>query len=93
MDDRGRGGDGTVHVRLDDDQPEPWLAVAETTAELKGVDATDLSPIYRCVDHLLERVFSTPPDPEANVEIGFDYEGYRVTVRQDGFVTFDPRDG
>lgn len=90
MDISGADDDATVRADFDTDEPEPGLAVAEAVAELKGVDPTELSAIYDCIDNVLDHVFSEPPAPDANVEIAFTYEGYRVTIRQDGTATFVP---
>lgn len=84
--------DGAAHVQFDTEESDPGLAVAEATAELKGVDATELTAIYDCIDHVVEHLFSDPPADEANVTVGFDYEGYRITIQQDGSATFEPQD-
>jgi hypothetical protein len=89
MEIRGTSTDGAVSVQFDTDVEEPALAVAEAVGELKGVDATELTPIYDCIDHLVDHLFTNPPDPAANAELSFDYEGYRITVRQDGHATFE----
>jgi len=33
-------------------------------------------------------VFDEPPEPEAQVEMTFGYEGYRITVEQNGDAQF-----
>lgn len=38
-------------------------------------------------DHA-DEIFSNPPAPEAQIRITFSYEGYRVTVEQDGTAKF-----
>ena len=80
--------DEIVHRRLDTARREPVVQVAEVVAELDDCAATDLTPTYERLDHLLENVFSDPPAPEAQVRITFTYEGYRVTVEQDGSAQF-----
>ena len=87
---RGKGDDGTVRVQFDTDNAEPALAVAEAVAEIDGREPTELTTIWNCIDHVVDHVFSDPPDPEANIEISFDYEGYRVTLQQDGEAVFVP---
>lgn len=87
---RGKRGDGAVTVQFDADIAEPGLAIAEAVAEIEGREPTDLAAIYGCIDHVVDHIYSDPPAPEANVEVSFDYEGYRVTVRQDGEATFEP---
>lgn len=91
-----RGSDDesdAVRVEFDTDDPEPSLSVVEAVAEIEDVDETDLATVYDCIDHVLDHVFSTPPDPEARVAVSFDYEGYRVTVHQDGSARFVPKSG
>ena len=92
MDIRGMEDDGVAHVRFDTEESDPGLAVAEATAALKDVDTTELAAIYDCIDHVVDQLFSDPPDDDANVTVSFDYEGYRVTVQQDGSATFEPHD-
>lgn len=86
-------GSGVVRVNLDTEAPEPVLSVVDAVAEIEGANATDLAPIYDCIDHVIDGIFSNPPAPEADVEVSFDYEGYRVTVHQDGTATFVQRSG
>lgn len=76
-----------VRRKLDTSREAPATGVAETVAELEDEDYTELSPLYDCIDHVLDDLFSTPPAPEAQVEISFDYAGYRITVEQTGDVT------
>lgn len=77
-----------VNRQLDRDAENPGTEVAEAVAELEGRDATELTTIYGCIDGVLDHVFSDPPSPEAQLEVEFSYEGYRITVRQDGSATF-----
>lgn len=77
-----------VHERLDVDRQEPAVQVAEIVASLDGKDQTELSPVYDQIDHVLTHIFSNPPDPGAQVEISFTYEGYRITVEQNGRARF-----
>jgi hypothetical protein len=37
---------------------------------------------------MLDVVFENPPAPEAQVEVTFSYEGYRITVEQNGRARF-----
>lgn len=71
-----------------DDANAPAIDVAEIVAELEGRDATDISALYDTVDHLVEHLFSTPPPLEAQCMLEFTYEGYRITLTQDGHATF-----
>ena len=86
----GRHGDDTVHVTFDTDQSDPALDIVDTVAELEGVDPTELSSIYDCIDHVVDHVFSNPPAPDAHVQVSFSYEGYRITLEQDGTAVFNP---
>ncbi|AGB38434.1 HalOD1 output domain-containing protein [Natronococcus occultus] len=89
MPDRPRGEDGDVVYRtFDVDEADPNVSVARTVAELEDVDTNDLPPLYDCIDHVLEHIFSDPPAPAAETEITFSYEGYRITVEQDGSAVF-----
>ena len=76
-----------VERRLDTDG-EPATAVVEAVAELRGVDPTELDSIYGCIDHVLDHIFSNPPVPDAAVSVTFSYEGFRITVDQDGTARF-----
>jgi hypothetical protein len=84
----GSPEDDVVVRQLDTDADDPALAVAEIVAELEGTDAARLQPTYDQLDHVLDHVFSTPPRPEAEIEISFTYEGYRITVEQNGRAEF-----
>lgn len=54
---------------------------------------TELSTMYDCVDGILDDLFSDPPSPSAKMMIEFSYEGYRITVEQDGLVEFVRTEG
>jgi hypothetical protein len=89
MPDRPRNSDRNVVRRtFDIDEADPNVSVARTVAELEGTDTEELTPLYDCIDHVLEHIFSNPPIPAAKTEISFSYEGYRITVEQDGSATF-----
>lgn len=80
--------DEIIHRELETDRQEPVAQVVEIVADLEGEDQEKLTPGYTQVDHILEHVFSNPPIPEAQVEITFSYEGYRITVEQSGSARF-----
>lgn len=90
MEIRGRSGEEVIHVRFDTDEIDPSLSVAEAVAELEGTDPTELGTIYDAIDHVIDNIFSDPPSPDADVEVAFTYEGYRITVHQNGDATFVP---
>ncbi|QLG63597.1 HalOD1 output domain-containing protein [Halorarum salinum] len=77
-----------VRRELERDGANPAVQVSEVIAELEGKEVDELEAIYDCIDHVLDRVFSDPPRPGADVEVAFSYEGYRVSVEQDGSATF-----
>jgi hypothetical protein len=77
-----------VHRTLETDREQPVVQIAEVVAELEGKSHEQLTTTYEHLDHVLEYVFTTPPVPEAQVEITFSYEGYRITVEQDGSAQF-----
>ena len=78
--------------RLDTDAGNPAVQVAEVVAELKGTEPDQLESTYDQIDHVLDHIFSNPPSPDADVVVAFTYEGYRVTVAQDGMAEFEPVD-
>jgi len=77
-----------AHWEFDTHQPEPSVDVAQAVAELEGKESTDLSAVYDTIDHMIEALFSEPPAPEAQAVLEFSYEGYRITLNQDGYATF-----
>ena len=80
--------DSIIHRTLDTEQSEPVVQVAEIIASLEGKDVDELTTTYEKLDHLLTNVFNEPPEPEAQVKVTFSYEGYRITVEQDGSAQF-----
>ena len=83
-----RGEDEIVYRELDTDREYPAVQIAEIVAELEGRNVGDLTSTYDCVDHVLENVLSEPPSPEAQLQVTFSYEGYRITVEHDGSAAF-----
>lgn len=85
------GRDGTsdgevIHTELDTDADRPAIELAKVIADSEGVAHTDLTTMYSVVDDMLVHLFENPPSPEAQMEVTFSYEGYRVTVEQNGRV-------
>lgn len=64
------------------------MDVANVVAELEANDTDDLTPLYDTINHVIDNVFSDPPSPDAQIEISFTYEGYRITVNQGRTATF-----
>jgi len=80
--------DAAIRRQLDTGHPEPAMAVVEALADIEDRAVTDYTPTYDCIDHVLDGIFSNPPAPEAAIRIEFSYEGYRITVEQDGSAEF-----
>lgn len=76
--------DKIIHREIDTDAKEPGVKLAETVADIEGKDTNELSAIYERVDGVLNKIFSNPPSSEAQLEIQFSYESYRITVEQNG---------
>ncbi|WP_276301801.1 HalOD1 output domain-containing protein [Halorussus lipolyticus] len=85
--------DFIVHRELfEGDEPdatdEPEIDIAKIVADLEGKEATDISSLYDTIDHVVEHLYSNPPPIEAQAELEFTYEGYRIELSQDGRATF-----
>lgn len=77
-----------VHRTLDTERIEPAEQVAEIIASLDNRKIEDVTTAYEQIDHVLTHIFSNPPDPDAQIEVTFTYDGYRVTVEQNGTARF-----
>lgn len=77
-----------LHRQLDPDGESPETQILEALAEIEQTDVTDLPPLWYCVDGMLEHLFSTPPGPEAQMTVEFSYSTYRITIEQDGYISF-----
>ncbi|WP_262176432.1 HalOD1 output domain-containing protein [Haloarcula laminariae] len=69
---------------FEDDTKDPTTELVTAVAELKGVEQDTLNPLYNWADHLIEHLYSTPPPAEAQGVVEFSYEGFRITLYQDG---------
>lgn len=69
---------------FDDDTEEPAMELVNLIAEHKGVEQDELNPVYNWADHLIEHLYGSPPPAEAQATVEFSYEGYRITLYQDG---------
>jgi len=74
--------------RQPSDTENPEIDLAETVADLEGKEATDIASLYETIDHVVERLYSNPPPIEAQAQLEFTYEGYRIELSQDGKATF-----
>lgn len=78
----------TVVKQIDTNTEDPGLEIAKAVMEIESKDVDEVSPIYDAMDGLLDDIFENPPPPNSSVVISFTYEGYRVTLHQDGTATF-----
>jgi hypothetical protein len=81
-------GNDMVRRQLDTDVEKPAVQIVRTLADVEDRDPTEYTDIWGCADGVLGHLFSNPPAPEANMQITFDYEGYRISVDQFGDVAF-----
>jgi len=77
-----------IHRDLDTDAEEPAAEVVRVVADLEGEDPSAISNMWECTDDVLDHLFSNPPSPEAQMQIEFSYEEYRITVEQNGSARF-----
>jgi hypothetical protein len=80
--------DEILHRTLDTDGTEPAIQIARHIAEFTNEEPEELESTWGQFDHIIDEVFSTPPVDEAQVQVTFTYEGYRITVEQDGHAKF-----
>lgn len=86
----GSGDAYTFHYPTDDDD-QPLLAIVESVAWVKGVDARELEPLHHVidVDTLNALVGGSRPEfnraaaKDAELTVTFRYEGCLVTVTSD----------
>lgn len=77
---------------FEDRSKEPTAELVTTVADLKGVEQDELDPLYNWADHLIEHLYSSPPPAEAQGVVEFSYEGFRITLYQDGHAVIMGRD-
>lgn len=70
------------------DADDPQIDIARIVANLEGEEATDIGSLYDTIDHVVEHLYSNPPPIEAQAELEFTFEGYRIKLSQDGQATF-----
>ncbi|SEO19079.1 hypothetical protein SAMN05216388_100969 [Halorientalis persicus] len=73
---------------FDKAEQSPVQELVTIVAELKGVEQDELDPLYSWVDGLIDSLYSSPPPAEAQGMVEFTYEGYRITLYQDGRAIF-----
>jgi hypothetical protein len=77
-----------VHRKLEVDGAEPATQIAEHVATLSDCDVESLASTWETFGHVVDDLFEEPPAPRAQVQVTFTYEGYRITVDQNGHATF-----
>jgi len=77
-----------ISRELDTDEDEPATQIALAVADIEGKDVDELGSMYETIDHLVDNLFSDPPSQAAEVEVSFNYEGYRIHVDQSGTAEF-----
>ena len=70
----------------------PSTAVVTAVADARGVDVTDLRPLYDAVDAEALNTLLGASAEEALLEVSFEYEGFTVTLRPDGRIELVERD-
>ncbi|HMB49783.1 MAG TPA: HalOD1 output domain-containing protein [Natronoarchaeum rubrum] len=84
---------GTYHVEYDWRDAMPLsMIVVMIVADLEGVGATELDPLYDYLDpELLDRLFSPQEDGRlAAGEVSFTYHDYEITVFRHGHIGVTP---
>ncbi|PSP64306.1 hypothetical protein BRC76_01855 [Halobacteriales archaeon QH_8_67_36] len=69
---------------FENDNQEPTMELVALIAEHKGVEQDELDPLYNWADHLIDSLYSSPPPAASQGIVKFSYEGYRITLYQDG---------
>lgn len=77
-----------VHRELRTDQDNPSAEIAEIVAELKGTEMEQLPTAYEVLNDILSHLFQNPPASEAQAQITFSYDEFRITVEQNGEAKF-----
>jgi len=77
-----------VHRTFDPADCSPEFDVVEAVADLENTEPDELPPLYTRIDNVIRNIFSEPPEPEAQVQVVFNYAGYRITIAQDGSAEF-----
>lgn len=79
----------SVHTTsITEGSANPQMQFIREIANLKGVEETELGSLYPTIDDMVERLYSDPPSSLAQTELTFVYEGFRITLYQDGTAVF-----
>jgi len=81
----------SISRELDTDADEPATQIVLAVADIEGKDVDELGSMYETIDHVVDNLFSNPPSQGADVEVSFNYEGYRIHVDQGGTAEFMKR--
>ena len=79
-----------IHRNVDTSRKDLGVEIAEIIADLEETNPECLTPIWDCIGNVLEPLSSMPASPDAQLLISFSYEGYRISVDQDGEVLLVP---
>lgn len=81
---------GIVVTRIEPDPQTAEFDFLDLVSRLEGRPVEELPLLYNELDHLIERLFGTPPSLDAQVEVAFSYAGYRITINRKGDVKLIP---
>lgn len=79
-----------VHEKIDLSRSDPEVDLVEGIADLEETTPEELSPIWDCVGNMLESLSSVPSSSGAQLTLSFSYEGYRISVNQNGEALLTP---
>ncbi|WP_227134539.1 HalOD1 output domain-containing protein [Halorubellus salinus] len=82
--------DRIVHRELDVDGREPATQIAEHVASLSECEVESLESTWDTFGHVIDTIFEDPPSADAHVQVTVTYEGYRITIEQNGHAKFVP---
>jgi hypothetical protein len=63
---------------------EPSIELINIIADIKDIQHEQMDPLYTWADGMIASLYSSPPPAEAQGIIQFTYEGFRITLYQDG---------
>lgn len=78
--------DAAVYHRSIFENPDedPVTELVTIIADLKGIEHDRMDPLYSWADSMISSLYSSPPPAEAQGIVEFTYEGFRITLYQDG---------
>jgi HSP20 family molecular chaperone IbpA len=73
--------------RIEIQRCPPSETIVRRIANREGVDPTELEPLYDVIDlETLDRLTGETAGTDSDVQIGFTYRGYEVTVTGEGVI-------